>query len=61
MCSANTCKDFMLYEYAGWSESSLGLLAILYVLLCTGSFTVVVHDALSVVCGTQDLPSVDNA
>ena len=30
VCLANTCKDFMrLYEYAGWSESSLGLLVIL--------------------------------
>ena len=30
VCPANTCKDFMrLYEYAGWSESSLGLLVIL--------------------------------
>ena len=29
VCPANTCKDFMrLYEYAGWSESSLDLLVI---------------------------------
>ena len=29
MCPANTCKNFMkLYEYAGWSESSLDLLVI---------------------------------
>ena len=50
-----------LYEYAGWSESSLDLLVILYVLLCTGSFTVVVHDALSAVCGTQVFPRLDSA
>ena len=62
MCLANACKDFMrLYEYAGWSESSLDLLAILYVLLCTGSFTVVVQDALSAVCSTQVFPRLDNA
>ena len=29
--------------------------------LCTGSFTVVVHAALSAVCGTQVLLRVDNA
>ena len=58
MCLANTHKDFMrLYEYADWSESSLDLLVIL---LCTGSFTVVEHDALSAVCGTQVFPRLDN-
>ena len=45
MCPANICNDFMrLYECAGWAESSLDLFVILLVLLCTGSFTVVVHD-----------------
>ena len=30
VCPANTCKDFVrLYEYAGWSETSLDLLVIL--------------------------------
>ena len=62
VCSANTCKDLMrIYGYAGWSESSLDLPVILKVLLCTGSFTVVVHDALSAVCGTQVLQRVGNA
>ena len=62
VCPANTCKDIMrLYEYACCSESSLDLLVILLVLLCTGSFSVVVHDALSAVCGAQVLPRVDNA
>ena len=33
----------------------------LLVLLCSGLFTVVVHDLLSTVWGTQVLPNVDNA
>ena len=62
VCPAITCKDFMrFYEYAGWSESSLDLLVIFLGMLCTGSFTVVVHYALSAVGGTQVLPRVDNA
>ena len=43
------------------SESSLGLLVILQDLLCIDSFTVVVHDALSAVCGKHVLSRVDNA
>ena len=42
-------------------QAGLSLLLV-YLSFCRfGSFTVVVHDALSAVCGTQVLPRVDNA
>ena len=55
MCLANACKDFMrLYEYAGWSESSLDLLAILYVLLCTVYSTITFNRSCNVSEGKSE-------
>ena len=49
VCLANTCKDFMrLYEYACWPVFS-GSTCHFVGFACTGSFTVLVHDALSAV------------